>query len=85
MTDTVVETQGARARMGLEPVRSITVVNPFHYGLAMVTGATIMYVLIAFGVANVPVGSYGIGTMAIVAAGLSLAFVGWFRIIRKSE
>ena len=85
MTDEVASEQSARVRMGLEPVRSITVINPFHIALAMVTGAVIMYALTAFGLVKVPVGGHDIQTLGIVAAGVFLTVAGWFRLVREAK
>ena len=85
MTDTVESGQSPRERMGLETVRSIAVVNPFHIALAMVTGGALLYALIAIGLVNVPAGGPEIETLGIAAAGVFLAFAGWFRLIREAE
>ena len=86
MTDTVDEAQSPRVRAGLEPLRRIITVNPVHIVLAMVTGITFLYALIAFDVVKVPVGGHVIETMGVVAAGVFLALAGWFRlVVRDSE
>ena len=51
----------------------------------MVTGAVILYALIAFGWVEVQVGGHDIETLGIVAGGLFLTFAGWLRLIRENK
>ena len=86
MTDTIFEAQSPRVRAGLVPLRRIIAVDPIHIALAMITGVTFLYALIAFDVVKVPVGGHVIETMGVVAAGVFLALAGWFRlVVRESE
>ncbi len=85
MTDTVFETQSPRVRAGLELLRRIITVNPVHIVLAMLTGVTFLYALIAFDVVKVPVSGHVIETMGVVAASVFLALAGWYRLVIRDS
>ncbi len=85
MSSNVMGSQENRTRMGLEPVRLIIVVNPWHVALAMLTGAVVLFALISFGLIPVPAVQATTSTAAVVGAGVLFALIGWVRLIRNHD